>query len=115
MYDISAYIIPLNAVSYGVERLAAVLCFSVENQPKPLLWSWLSQSMNEWIRYESKSHKRERAEGTRRGCVFCLYELVVTLLNVHINSPHMAVTHKGKFLITFRVSRRFVKKEREKT
>lgn len=60
MYDISAYIIPLNAVSYGVERLAAVLCFSVENQPEPLLWSWLSRSMNEWIRYESKSHKTER-------------------------------------------------------
>lgn len=48
------HIIPLNAVSYGVEHLAAVLCFSVENQPKPLLWS---QSMNEWIRYETKSHK----------------------------------------------------------
>lgn len=36
-YDISAYIIPLNAVSYRVERLAAGLCFSAENQPKPLL------------------------------------------------------------------------------
>lgn len=80
VYDISAYIIPLNAVSYGVERLAAVLCFSVENQPKPLLWSWLSQSMNEWIRYESKSHKRERAE-------FSPYELVLTVL-MSILIPH---------------------------
>lgn len=46
MYDISAYIIALNAVSYGVERLAAVLCFSVENQPKPLLLE-LAQSEHE--------------------------------------------------------------------
>lgn len=31
VYDISAYIIPLNTVRYRVERLATVLCFSVEN------------------------------------------------------------------------------------
>lgn len=30
-YDISAYIIPLNIVSYSAEQLPTVLCFSVEN------------------------------------------------------------------------------------
>lgn len=34
--DISAYIIPFNTVSYGVEHLAALLCLSVENQPELL-------------------------------------------------------------------------------
>lgn len=50
-------------------KISQILCCGV----------WLSQSMNEWIRYESKSHKR-RAEGKRSGSVFGPYELVLTLL-----------------------------------
>lgn len=65
-------------------KISQVLCCGVR----------ISQSMNEWIRYESKSHKR-RAEGTRSGSVFSPYELVLTSL-MSIWIPRMWLWHKKK-------------------
>lgn len=73
--------------------------FSVENQPKPLLWSWLSQSMNEWIGYERKSHKRG-SWGQRVAVFLGPRELVVTLLMSILIPPHMVVTHTKKSLLS---------------
>lgn len=62
-------------------KISQILCCGVR----------ISQSMNEWIRYESKSHKR-RAEGTRSGSVFSPYELVLTSL-MSIWIPRMWLWH----------------------
>lgn len=44
--------------------------FSAENQPKSLLWSWLSRGMNEWIRYERRSRKTEQELWGQEAVVF---------------------------------------------
>lgn len=61
----------------------------------------LAQSEHEWvIRYESKSHKRERElRGTRRWLCFLPTWTRCDFIDVRINSPHMAVAHKERSAI----------------